>query len=49
MRRCPPTESCTAQDLINCLKVSGGRTVKKVSVKKISVDIELDNDCKRDC
>jgi hypothetical protein len=44
-----PTTPCTdvAQDLVDCLKVSGGRKVKKVCVKKIAVDIELENDC--DC
>jgi hypothetical protein len=36
-----------AQNLIDCLKVSGTRKVKKVRVKKISVDIELDHGC--DC
>ena len=38
-----------AQDLVDCLKVSGGRRVKKVCVKKVSVDIELENDCDSDC
>jgi hypothetical protein len=44
-----PKEPCkdVAQDLVDCLKVSGGRKVKKVCVKKIAVDIELENDC--DC
>jgi hypothetical protein len=44
-----PAEPCkdVAQDLVDCLKVSGGRKVKKVCVKKIAVDIELDSDC--DC
>ncbi len=36
-----------AQSLLECLKISGDRKVKKVCVKKVSVDIELDNDC--DC
>ena len=36
-----------AQDLVNCLKVSGDRKVKKVCVKKIAVDIKFENDC--DC
>ena len=34
-----------AQKLLDCLKISGDKKVKKVCVKKISVDIELDNDC----
>ena len=34
-----------AQKLLDCLKVGGGKKVKKVCVKKVSVDIELDNDC----
>jgi hypothetical protein len=34
-----------AQKLLDCLKLSGDKKVKKVCVKKISVDIELDNDC----
>ena len=34
-----------AQKLLDCLKISGGQKVKKVCVKKVSVDIELDNDC----
>jgi hypothetical protein len=34
-----------AQKLLDCLKVSGDKKVKKVCVKKVSVDIELDNDC----
>ncbi|MGQ0541661.1 MAG: hypothetical protein ACT4O9_07415 [Blastocatellia bacterium] len=34
-----------AQKLLDCLKVSGGKKIKKVCVKKVSVDIELDNDC----
>jgi hypothetical protein len=34
-----------AQKLVDCLKVSGNRKVKKVRVKKVSVDIELDDDC----
>jgi hypothetical protein len=44
-----PKEPCKdiAQNLVDCLKVSGGRKVKKVCVKKVAVDIELENDC--DC
>jgi hypothetical protein len=38
-----------AQDLVDCLEVSGGRQVKKVCVKKVTVDIELENDCDGDC
>jgi hypothetical protein len=34
-----------AQELLDCLKLSGDRKVKKVCVKKVSVDIQLDNDC----
>lgn len=43
----PPGKDCdgAAQKLIECLKVSGGKKVKKVCVKKVSLDIELDNDC----
>jgi hypothetical protein len=40
-------DRCTdkAQDLLDCLHLSGGK-VKKVSVKKVSLDIELNNgDC----
>ncbi len=43
-----PTErACdnAAQKLLDCLKISGGEKVKKVCVKKVSVDIELDNNC----
>jgi hypothetical protein len=34
-----------AQDLLDCLNVSGGEKVKKVRVKKVSLDIELDGKC----
>jgi len=34
-----------AQKLIDCLKVSGGQKVKKVCVKKVAIDIELDHNC----
>ena len=34
-----------AQKLLDCLKISGDKKVKKVCVKKVSLDIELDNDC----
>jgi zinc metalloprotease ZmpB len=34
-----------AQGLLDCLQVRSDRRVKKVRVKKISVDIELDSDC----
>ena len=34
-----------AQKLLDCLDLSGGGKVKKVCVKKVSVDIELDSDC----
>ena len=42
-----PSRDCdgVAQKLLDCLKISGGKKVKKVCVKKVSVDIELDNDC----
>lgn len=42
-----PGKDCdgAAQKLLDCLKISGGKKVKKVCVKKVSVDIELDNDC----
>lgn len=45
----PKDKTCLdeAQRLAECLEVSGGRKVKKVCVKKIAVDIELENDC--DC
>jgi hypothetical protein len=38
-----------AKKLLDCLKVGCGTKVKKVRVKKVSVDIELDNDCDRGC
>lgn len=43
----PTGKDCdgAAQKLLDCLKVGGGKKVKKVCVKKVSVDIELDNDC----
>jgi zinc metalloprotease ZmpB len=43
----PSGKDCdgAAQKLLDCLKISGGKKVKKVCVKKISIDIELDNDC----
>ncbi len=43
----PGCKDCdgAAQKLLDCLKISGDKKVKKVCVKKISVDIELDNDC----
>ena len=45
----PPGIDCdgAAQKLLDCLKVSGDRKVKKVRVKKVSVDIELDDDMLR--
>lgn len=45
----PTGKACdaAAQDLLDCLKVSGNKKVRKVCVKKVSLDIELDNDC--DC
>ena len=45
----PPGKDCddAAQKLLDCLNILGGKKVKKVCVKKVSVDIELDNDC--DC
>jgi len=45
----PAGKDCgvAAQKLLDCLKISGGQKVKKVCVKKVSVDIELSNDC--DC
>ena len=36
-----------AQDLLDCLKISGAQKVKKVCVKKVSLDIELGHNC--DC
>jgi zinc metalloprotease ZmpB len=43
----PSGKECggAAQTLIDCLKVGGGKKVKKVCVKKVSIDIELGNDC----
>jgi zinc metalloprotease ZmpB len=43
----PSGKECddAAQQLLDCLKISGGKKVKKVCVKKVSVDIELDSDC----
>jgi len=43
----PPGKDCgaAALKLLDCLQVSGGKKVKKVCVKKVSVDIELDNEC----
>jgi hypothetical protein len=43
----PAGKDCddAAQKLLDCLKVSGNRKIKKVCVKKVSVDIELDSDC----
>lgn len=43
----PPGKDCgdAAQKLLDCLKISGDKKVKKVCVKKVSLDIELDNDC----
>lgn len=42
----PPSKDCgpVAQKLLDCLHL-GDHKVKKVCVKKVSVDIELDNDC----
>jgi len=34
-----------AQKLLDCLKVGGDQKVKKVCLKKVSVDIELDDGC----
>jgi hypothetical protein len=43
----PVSKDCdgAAQKLLDCLKISGDKRVKKVCIKKVSVDIELDNDC----
>ncbi len=40
------SDSCNdkAQDLLDCLDL-GAQKVKKICVKKVSLDIELDNDC----
>jgi hypothetical protein len=42
-----PDTSCNdaAQGLLDCLQVDGGRPVRRVVVKKVSVDIVLDPDC----
>lgn len=44
-----PGRDCkdAAQRLLDCLNVPGDQRVKKVCVKKVSLDIQLDNDC--DC
>ena len=34
-----------ANKLLDCLNVSGGKKVKKVCIKKVTLDVELDNDC----
>ena len=48
-RRALPEPGCAGatQDLVDCLRVSGGRKVCKVRVKKVEVDIEFadDHDC----
>jgi hypothetical protein len=36
-----------ANDMLQCLNLRGGK-VARVCVKKVSLDIELDNDCKCD-
>jgi len=43
----PTGKDCdtAAQKLLDCLKLSGSKKVKKVCVKKVSLDVELDNDC----
>lgn len=43
----PSGKDCdgAAQKLLDCLKMSGGKKVKKVCVKRVSLDVELDNDC----
>ena len=43
----PPEMECSgaAQKLLDCLKISGEKKVKKVCVKNVSVDIELDCNC----
>lgn len=43
----PSGKDCdgAAQKLLDCLKISGGKKVKKVCVKRVSLDVELDNDC----
>jgi hypothetical protein len=49
--RTPPVgRDCTgpAGALLDCLHLPGQK-VKKVCVKKVSLDIELKNDCDRDC
>jgi hypothetical protein len=45
----PQGKDCdgAAQKLLDCLKISGNKKVKKICVKKVSLDIELNNDC--DC
>lgn len=42
-----PEKDCdgAAQNLLECLNISGDNKVKKVCVKKVSVDIELENAC----
>ena len=38
-----------AQGLLDCLHVATGQKVRKVFVKKVTVDIELDHDHEKDC
>ena len=42
-----PGQDCddAAQQLLDCLELGGGRRVKKTRVRKVSVDIVLDDDC----
>ncbi len=42
-----PRRDCdaAAQQLLDCLELGGGRRVRKTRVKKVSVDIVLDDDC----
>jgi hypothetical protein len=42
-----PSRECdiAAQELLDCLELGGGRQVRNTVVKKVSVDIVLDDDC----
>jgi zinc metalloprotease ZmpB len=45
-----PGDRCEhiAKGLLDCLHVGRGQKVRHVCVRKVSVDIELDNDCRCD-
>jgi hypothetical protein len=45
-----PDDRCEhiAKGLLDCLHVGRGQKVRHVCVRKVSLDIELDNDCRCD-